>query len=145
MLEEESGLELHHSLPAEPRELQWLYPEQVVQMLQEVAELLQLDLARNHGKPLPNRHYREIIGWFVGPLLVEHGPEQRRAAFRKFSRQDQAYFIYLLRMALIDVMGRQASLPNVPLGVPADKLGTWSNLLARSWLPLPQNLRYKLR
>jgi hypothetical protein len=145
MIEDESGPELHRDRPDEPRQLQWLYPDQVQRMLEEVAELLQLDLARDHGKPLPNRHYREIIGWFAGPLLVEPGPEQMLGVFRRFSRHDQAYLVYLLRMALIDVKGRHASLPNIPLGVPADRLGTWSNFLARSWLPLPQNLRYKLR
>ena len=128
-----------------PRELQWLLPDEIVRMLEGVADILGLKLAGDYGKPLPNRHYREVIGWLVRPLFIENPPERMQEVFDAFSQQDKAYFVHLLRTALIEVREKRSLLPNIPLGVPSDTFGTWSNILARSWLPLPQNMRYKLR
>ncbi|MDQ0391101.1 hypothetical protein [Labrys monachus] len=127
------------------RELVWLLPEEVVHMLQDVADALHLDLARDHGQPVPNRHFREIIASLARPLLVEREPGEMLKVFQTFSELDRAYFTYLLRRALLDALERRAALPKVPLGLPQDHFGTWTNLLARSWLPLPPNLRYQLR
>ncbi|MDQ0394878.1 hypothetical protein [Labrys monachus] len=125
--------------------LQWILPEDILEMLEAVAEILNFRSAAERGRSPPNRHYREIVIELVRALFHDTSPRQMRDAYRSFSTQEKAYLVHIVTSSLVEIRRRQIMLPDVPLGLPLDNLNMWSKILQRTWRPLPSYMRYHRR
>ncbi|MGB0747145.1 MAG: hypothetical protein ACPGO3_00220 [Magnetospiraceae bacterium] len=124
------------------RDIQWFFPSEAIRKVAGLATLCQVDPSRDRGKPPPNRHQLEILGRLVRALFADGDTENIPEKYGQLSSRDQQYLAHLIGQSFAELQRRQDKSPTIPLGLPNDILGTWSNLLGRSWIEMPPEARY---
>jgi hypothetical protein len=123
----------------------WKYPDEMVAKIDDIAVRLGLDLKRNRGRILPGGElYLQELGELVREIFLGETPASGPVDGRR-ARRHRDHLTWLLRDARKRANERLLQRPDVPLALPPDKLGYWSNLVSASWIDPSDSPELELR
>jgi hypothetical protein len=112
----------------------WKYPDEMVAKINDTAARLGLDLKRSRGRILPGGElYFQALGELVREVFLGEAPAPGANDDQRAKRHLD-HLAWLLRGARRRANERARRRPDVPLALPPDKLGYWSNLVSASWI-----------
>lgn len=121
------------------RDFVYLFPREIMDKLEQIAQRCGFntrEMPDELGRALrtsPGRRLREL-GRIVGETLLAQDRLSLKETYDRLAEGRKRYLRHLVRSARIEAEKLDRTQPTMPLALPPDLLGYWSNLLTSGWI-----------